>query len=101
MGYYLQQGYRVLAVESDSACVACAKHRLAGHPDAFVLQEWIDWPGTGRTCGDLLGFFGVPHYMKVDVDFMDLVCVATLDPASPLPRHLSVEFHGELQEALV
>jgi len=94
--YYIQQGYRVVAVDADAAKV---RHVAAGFPHAGLtaLQAKIGWPMVGgvadesvTTCDDLIRRFGVPHYLKVDTDGMELACLATLD-RKRLPRYVSVE----------
>jgi FkbM family methyltransferase len=44
--------------------------------------------------GDLLDEFGVPHYMKIDVEGADKHILSDLKNASELPRLISVEEYG-------
>merc|ERR1712061_761910 len=98
---YLQLGYRVLSVEEDARRVVNVKARMS-NPNFFILHESIGWPGTGsRTCGDLIAFFGAPRYLKVDIEFLDQACVASLGGNLSLhPPFISVEFHPPNQELL-
>lgn len=88
--YYLQQGFNVVAVESDASRVAFVR-KCCSHPRLHMLETAIDMPRTGTTCGEIINHFGTPYYMKVDIEMMDLVCLATLSPESELPEFLSVE----------
>jgi len=52
-----------------------------------------------RPFRDLLGQYGVPVYLKVDIEGHDRYCVADLDP-SDLPTYVSVEMWGTTIEPL-
>lgn len=45
---------------------------------------------TGLPFGDLLERHGVPHYLKIDIEGADLLCLEALDPAES-PTYLSIE----------
>ena len=47
-------------------------------------------PVTALPFGDLLERHGVPHYLKIDIEGADLLCLQALDPAEP-PTYVSVE----------
>jgi FkbM family methyltransferase len=66
-----------------------------GHPVEEVLVETV-------TMRELFGVFGVPYYLKVDIEAYDGIAISGLEGLSPLPTYVSVENGGaELFEALV
>ena len=44
-----------------------------------------------RRLSGLIAEYGVPVYLKIDVEGFDAVCLSTLDPDRSLPPHVSVE----------
>ena len=41
----------------------------------------------------ILGEHGVPHYLKVDIEGSDLLCIQALKSFEPRPRYVSIEAH--------
>ena len=55
---------------------------------------------TALPFGDLLERHGVPHYLKIDIEGADLLCLEALDPAEP-PNYVSIESEKRSWPALV
>jgi FkbM family methyltransferase len=51
--------------------------------------------------GDCLARFGVPHYLKIDIEGADLLCVEALSGATKCPDYLSIESNKTDFNALV
>ncbi len=83
----------------------------------FYAHEHDDWstfiksdrftPGTYRTFPvevirfeDLLHQFGVPYYLKVDIEGLDFAVLAHLPEMNVLPRYVSFEYGPGLEECL-
>lgn len=126
--YYLQRGFRVLAIEANPALCETASRRFAseiaqgrltilhaaiwehsGETTFFVNidnDHWssidIKWAGrddsrcreiTVRcvTLPELFEQYGMPHYLKIDVEGVDHVVLEQLGVADEPPRFVSVE----------
>jgi len=69
-------------------------------------NERLGSPSTGSLTvtalpfGDLLERHGVPHYLKIDIEGADLLCLEALDPAEP-PNYVSIESEKRSWPALV
>lgn len=97
--HYLQQGYRVVAVDSIASQVALLQAKVTELPkrkypssNLVALHEQIGSPDDTATiaCGELVRRFGVPYYLKIDIEGYDLSCLRTLASGS-LPQFVSVE----------
>lgn len=131
--YYLECGYRVIAVEANPdlveyanrrfatavesgrfTCVGCA---ISGNGDdvelaiaggdlgsSSLVNEWVarrQAVGTikvpGVTLNELFDRYGVPEYLKVDIEGADRLCVLALTPATR-PQFLSFEVGDDVDE---
>jgi FkbM family methyltransferase len=130
--YYLQKGFKVLAIEANPLLVANAQRRfereiIAGRlrllPVGIAESEgtfsfWVNeendtWSSFEKTLGcrngtrchelqipclpfsTILKEYGVPYYLKVDIEGKDYLCVASLKPGH-LPKYISCELsHDE------
>ncbi len=132
--FYLQKGFRVVAVEANPALAAAARERFAAAIAAGRLvvveaaiaarggtvtffrnaknSEWgtIDAGFAARneqfgaasdrlevpavTFGELVARHGVPHYVKVDIEGADTLCIAALEALAERPRYVSFESGG-------
>ena len=133
--YYLENGFRVVAVEGNPDLVASAEKALAnyvssgqlvcvnkaisadGEPVDLVLsgadlgasstqanRVAARWPiGTfkvdGTTMRELIREYGVPHFIKSDIEGADRFCVLGLDAATR-PQYLSYEAGEDFGELL-
>jgi FkbM family methyltransferase len=125
--YYLQRGFRVIAVEANPLLVSQALRRFQHEvaegrlivlnvgiaEQAARLPFWIcethsEWSSFNRTIASrdgcphhaitiacrrfksLLEEYGVPYYLKVDIEGNDLLCLQDLK-AGDLPKYISVE----------
>jgi FkbM family methyltransferase len=133
--YYLEQGYKVVAVEANPALAKRAQHTLAQYVNSGQLVVInaaiaVDSHDVSLTiCGDDLGSssvyqekllalaplatftvpgitteeiierYGVPYYMKVDIEGADRLSVLALSAATK-PHYLSFEIGGDLEELM-
>src|ERR1044071_5736999 len=44
--------------------------------------------------GDLLGQYGIPYYMKIDIEGLDHLCISALVNQTDKPTYVSVETHA-------
>lgn len=133
--YYLDSGYRVVAVEANPELVARAKHRFMielgsgqliclnaaisanGSPVSLTLSGEdlgastlfadrirerrpigaVEVPGT--TIGQLFARYGVPKYLKVDIEGADRYCILPLT-SDIRPPFLSFEIGNDAEELL-
>lgn len=94
------------------ALVDCAIARVAGEVTFFVNESASVWGTTradwaernrklgaasreitvaARTFGAVLAQYGVPHYLKVDVEGVDLDCIRALADVAARPNFVSIE----------
>ena len=68
-------------------------------PPALKLSEFdpINVPVT--TCRDLIQTYGVPYYMKVDIEGLDAACVQSIE-SDHLPLYISTEDPLQLEHLL-
>lgn len=52
------------------------------HHSISVPCQTLDW---------IIANHGVPHYLKIDIEGNDLICLENLQPGHDLPKYLSVE----------
>jgi FkbM family methyltransferase len=133
--YYLENGFRVVAVEANADLVASAQNRLAsyvrtgqlvcvnraisahGEPikltlcgadlgassivaDRVASRQPVAAVGVaGTTIRQLIQEYGVPHFIKSDIEGADRFCVLGLD-ASTRPQYLSYEAGEDFDELL-
>jgi len=133
--YYLDSGYRVIAVEANPFLVQRARERFSVHiadnrlvcinaaitadgapaeltisaddlGSSSVLDSWVEnkQPAgsvrvPGITMQKLLGDYGVPHFIKVDIEGADRWCVLALTPDTH-PQYLSFEVRADFEELL-
>ena len=62
----------------------------AEHNDRLGSPSMSSLMVTAVRFNDLLERHGVPHYLKIDIEGADLLCLEGLDPAHP-PTYLSIE----------
>jgi FkbM family methyltransferase len=126
-GYYLEKGYRVVAVEANPLLAQSITERFeaaiqtgrltvlnVGIADrSGTLPFWVNadnsvWSSFDRELGGrhgsrchpvdiecvpldaLIRQYGVPHYLKIDIEGYDRICLDALHP-SKCPRYLSCE----------
>src|SRR5207245_961393 len=124
-GYYLEKGYRVVAVEANPLLAQSMTARFEAAIDAGrltvlnvgIAQEsgtlpfWVNddnsvWSSFDREVGGrhgsrchaidiecvsldaLIRQFGAPHYLKIDIEGYDRICLDALQP-SACPRYIS------------
>ena len=133
--YYLEEGYKVVAVEANPALVRRAETMLSSYIASGQLQilnaAISDTNGAVQlvVCGDDLGSssiyeekvrdrtpigtftvpgitiqelfdrFGIPYYLKIDVEGTDGLCVRALSSASK-PNYLSFEVDDHIEELI-
>jgi FkbM family methyltransferase len=129
--FYLEKGFRVVAVDAQSNFVERARHALGSYIQSgaleivncaigskegtipfYVFPDASDW-GTGdpryvernRTEGkeyvvidvpavrfeSLLSRYGIPYYLKIDIEGFDLLCVKALNAFEERPKFISTE----------
>lgn len=126
--YFLQEGYRVLAIEANPILVAQAERRFhkeisesrltvlnvgiaehAGTACFWICDDIPGWSAFNRsiasrrgsrhhaveirtaTFGQILDEHGIAHYLKVDIEGSDALCVQALREPPLLPKYISVE----------
>jgi FkbM family methyltransferase len=52
-----------------------------------------------RTLDSVLGQYGMPYYLKVDIEGNDMVCIEALRTQQELPRYISLEL-GQIDESV-
>jgi FkbM family methyltransferase len=129
--FYLDKGFRVVAVEANPVLFAQLSGRFASAMARgqlvllnvgiwseartlpfYVNEENDHWssfdPAYGArdgtrhqileipclTAPELLRRFGVPRYMKIDIEGADRLVLAQMGGLSPLPRYVSIEEYG-------
>jgi FkbM family methyltransferase len=133
--YYLEMGFRVIAVEANPALVEQSRHAfkseiragrlvlencaVAGSPGTVALHVCEEDPGSsslyrerlsnhriGRVrdvptiaIGELFKRYGIPYYMKVDIEGADRFCILPIIPQSA-PAYLSFEMGDDAIELL-
>jgi hypothetical protein len=83
-----------------------------GQADFWVCETHPEWSSFERqvaaregsphryvpvpclTFGSILEQYGVPYYLKVDIEGSDLLCVQALRTQPDLPRYVSLEVYG-------
>ena len=125
--FYLEKGYRVVAVEANPALVQRARDEFAPYlrsgrlficPYAIAEEHGLrrfyinrlqdDWSSLVDSFGkrgdeydeiqvptmpltSLVNIFGVPFYLKIDIEGLDAFCVDQLLSLPSLPAYISVE----------
>jgi FkbM family methyltransferase len=108
----LKQRFREAIADGRLMLVDKAIGETAGSTSFFVNQKesvWgttdPKWAARNRTLGadseqitvdcvrfaDLIGEYGCPHYLKIDVEGVDMLCVEALNTASCRPKFISLE----------
>jgi FkbM family methyltransferase len=125
--FYLQKGYRVVAIDANP--LLCARARAKHRRDIsngrltvinegvaaqrqeltfYVNNDKDDWSSFDpnfahrssnltevkvfcRPFAEYLDQFGVPYYLKIDIEGHDEYCVQGLENSSELPRYVSTE----------
>lgn len=131
--FYLEKGFRVVAIEArpdlieesrrkfrpyvDAGLleiVPCAIAKCEGSATFYVFPEKDDW-GTldegyaqrniergkkyykievpALPFSSILERYGVPYYLKIDIEGADILCVEALHEFSNRPKYLSMETH--------
>jgi FkbM family methyltransferase len=52
---------------------------------------WREITVEGRRFGEILSQYGIPYYMKVDIEGADLLCLEALEEFDDRPRYISIE----------
>ncbi|MEI6264148.1 MAG: FkbM family methyltransferase [Sphingobacteriia bacterium] len=137
--FYLQKGYRVVAVEANPALVAQVSAELKSFIDdgkLIIVNEGIaekegsmtfyrndhelEWSsfdkaiGTRdntpfaemlvpcRTAASLLAEYGIPYYLKIDIEGYDPICINGIESIDNAPAYISCEASSiECLEALI
>ncbi|MGH9478768.1 MAG: FkbM family methyltransferase [Terriglobales bacterium] len=129
--FYLDKGFRVVAVEAEPGLVEAARRKFApelaagrleivhgaisdrtGPIPFWVFPEKSEWNTLdpqhatrnialgcahrvvqvqGRGFDGILSRYGVPHYLKIDIEGADLLCVQALSGARSRPDFVSLE----------
>lgn len=126
-GFYLSQGYQVLAIEADPALAEAARKKFdreiregrlevlnvgigdkSGFADFWICDGKPQFNSFHRQIAardsyshhsikipvlrfaSIIERYGVPHYLKIDIEGNDMLCLDALCP-STLPKYLSVE----------
>jgi FkbM family methyltransferase len=125
--YYLQRGFRVIAVEANPILVSQAIRRfqrevaedrlivlnvgIAEQPESlpfWICETYSEWSSFDQNIASrdgcphhaitiacrrfesVLEEYGIPYYLKVDIEGNDLLCLQDLN-AGDLPKYISVE----------
>lgn len=132
--HYLEEGFRVVAVEADPELFKQANKRFSNeikagkltilelaigpeegtHPfwissnpeyNSFSREHASKWGETAQEIEvqtkpftDILAEFGVPYYLKIDIEGADHFCLEALSPAD-LPAYLSFE-KGQISDLI-
>jgi FkbM family methyltransferase len=140
--YYLQKGFRVIAIEANPASCQRVAERLSrdiesgnlvilnkaigdsyGKLPFFVCNEENArstaslelvnyWTNEGETfskievdfcsASEIISEYGSAHYIKVDIEGFDLVCISQIFSSGELPDYLSFEVDfKEIKKALI
>jgi FkbM family methyltransferase len=85
-------GLATFHITSSNTAFSSLDRRVASR-DARAVEEITV---TTRRLADLFGQFGVPHYLKIDIETGDGACLDALllTPPSELPLYVSVEAHA-------
>jgi FkbM family methyltransferase len=126
-GFFLSQGYQVLAIEADPTLAEAARKKFYreiregrlevlnvgiaekdGFADFWICEEKPEFNSFHRQIAardsyshhsiqipvlrfaTVIGRYGIPHYLKIDIEGNDMLCLDGLSP-STLPKYLSVE----------
>lgn len=80
--FYLKKGFRVVAVEAvESLCTAVAEQ----------LAESVDTRRLVIVNKAIAAQFGVPYYLKIDIEGADLICLDSLRSTGARPSYVSIE----------
>jgi FkbM family methyltransferase len=60
------------------------RNACIGTPSSIIEVKAVDFSGAIRK-------YGVPHFMKIDIEGCDAVCIAALDGFEEKPTYLSIE----------
>lgn len=133
--YYLEEGFRVIAVEANPELVENAKKKFQGYVSAgqlflvnaiigtdnskkilyvsgddlgssSILEERVagrnpvgSYVVEGTTIQELINKYGVPHFLKIDIEGADHLCVQGLSEGNR-PEFLSFEAGPTAEELL-
>jgi len=126
-GYYLNQGFRVVAIDADPAMIENGRQKFArevaeerltllnvgvsserGTATFWICEDKAEWNSFDRArashggrphhsveiptipFGEVLEQYGVPYFLKIDIEGHDHYCVADLQ-GGPIPTFLSTE----------
>ena len=133
-GFYLSQGYQVLAIEADPTLAEAARKKFHreiregrlevlnvgiaekdGLADFWIREEKPEFNSIRREIAardsyahhstqipvlrfaSVIERYGIPHYLKIDIEGNDMLCLDGLNPATR-PKYLSVESECPLDE---
>ena len=130
--FYLDKGFRVIAIEAVPRLCELTAARLRryvesgqliilnraiaarkGPTSLFVSEKFTEWSTTERSWaewyqktdkgpfteitvpavpfGEVLAEFGLPYYLKVDIEGADILCLRALQQCASRPRFVSIE----------
>ena len=127
--FYLQKGFKVVAVEASPVLAKQSEERFRDHISSgqltivnkalvedqtdsvefYVNDEKNDWgtllPDWNRSLNqafqkitvptvrlaELVATFGLPYFMKIDIEGADVMCIRSLRDLDQTPEHVSVE----------
>jgi FkbM family methyltransferase len=75
-----------------SADMARRNTRLGAKSSQITVQ--------GASFADILREYGVPYFLKVDIEGADLLCLSALEEFQARPRHISIEAEVDFLSAL-
>ena len=58
--------------------------------------EWREITVQGKQFGEILRQFGIPYYMKVDIEGADSLCLKALAEFDDRPQHISIEAEADV-----
>jgi len=64
-----------------------------GYTATLPAEEFEPVPMDLRRLSDVIGFFGAPHYVKIDIEGLDGECLGDLLRAGIRPPYISAEAH--------
>ena len=132
-GFFLSQGYQVLAIEADPTLAEAARKKFHreiregrlevlnvgiaekdGFAEFWICEEKPEFNSFHRQIAardsfshhsiqipvlrfsSVIGRYGIPHYLKIDIEGNDMFCLDGLSP-SALPKYVSVESECPLE----
>ena len=70
--------------------------RDAAERNERLGAHWNELTVEGREFGEILRQFGIPYYMKVDIEGADLLCLKAMAKLDDRPKYISIEAEVDL-----